>query len=96
MASVRLYKIARPLRLLPLKPEMAKQYDAGATYKKDWKGEFLKNITGDVDVYYNEISDKIIAMPTSNQFRWTMVNLGYVEIKGKYMRSLLLLPNDNQ
>lgn len=65
-----------------LKPEMAKQYDAGATYKKEWKGGFLKNITGDVDVYYNEISDKIIAMPTSNQFRWTMVNLGYVEIKG--------------
>ena len=32
--------------------------------------------------YYNEVDDKTIAMPTSNQFQWTMVNLGYVKIRG--------------
>ena len=35
-----------------------------------------------MDAYYNQVEDKIIAMPTSNQFQWTMVNLGYVEIRG--------------
>jgi outer membrane receptor protein involved in Fe transport len=35
-----------------------------------------------VDAYYNQVKNKIVAMPTSNQFRWTMVNLGYVEIRG--------------
>ena len=34
------------------------------------------------DVYYNEVENKIVAMPTSNFFRWTMVNLGKVEIRG--------------
>jgi outer membrane receptor protein involved in Fe transport len=28
------------------------------------------------------VEDKIVAMPTDNQFRWTMLNLGYVEIRG--------------
>jgi vitamin B12 transporter len=65
-----------------LEPEVAEQYNVGAGYKREWKSGFLRNITADVDAYYNEINNKIIAMPASNQFRWTMVNLGYVEIKG--------------
>jgi outer membrane receptor protein involved in Fe transport len=28
------------------------------------------------------VENKIVAMPASNQFRWTMINLGYVEIRG--------------
>ena len=35
-----------------------------------------------VDAYYNKITDKIIAYPKGQQFRWTMLNLGEVEIKG--------------
>ena len=35
-----------------------------------------------IDGYFNQIEDKIIATPTSNQFRWSMLNLGYVEIWG--------------
>ncbi len=35
-----------------------------------------------VDGYFNRIDNKIIAVPGDNQFRWTMVNLGYVEIRG--------------
>lgn len=65
-----------------LSPEYTNQYNIGATYAKDFKPGFLDRIELQADVYYNEVEDKIIAMPTSNQFRWTMLNLGYVEIRG--------------
>ncbi len=65
-----------------LKPEYTIQYNAGATYAKEWPGARFRRLDASVDVYYNEVKDKIIAMPTSNQFQWTMVNLGYVEIRG--------------
>ena len=32
--------------------------------------------------YYNRVSNKIVAIPTSSQFRWTMLNLGLVDIAG--------------
>lgn len=65
-----------------LKPEYTTQYNVGITYGKDWKRSCLRRLEVSLDAYYNEVEDKIIAMPTSNQFQWTMVNLGYVEIRG--------------
>lgn len=65
-----------------LEPEYTRQYNIGITYGKDFKHSSLTRFELQVDAYYNEVSDKIVAMPTSNQFRWTMVNLGYVEIRG--------------
>ena len=35
-----------------------------------------------VDGYYNTVHDKIVAYPKGAQFRWTMLNLGRVHIKG--------------
>jgi outer membrane receptor protein involved in Fe transport len=36
-----------------------------------------------VDAYYNKITDKIIAVPKGNtQFRWMMMNIGLVKIRG--------------
>ncbi|MBR5905750.1 MAG: TonB-dependent receptor [Bacteroidales bacterium] len=32
--------------------------------------------------YYNKVSDKIVAIPTSSQFRWTMLNIGIVDVTG--------------
>ena len=32
--------------------------------------------------YYNRVSNKIVAIPTVSQFRWTMLNLGLVDIIG--------------
>ena len=32
--------------------------------------------------YYNHVDDKIVAIPTSSQFRWTMLNIGKVDITG--------------
>ena len=61
-----------------LKPE----YDVGITFSHTWNNHWLKSLDLQIDGYYNEVDDKIIAMPTSNQFRWTMINLGHVEIRG--------------
>ena len=65
-----------------LNPEYTNQYNVGITYSKQFKSKWYKNLEFQVDGYYNQVQDKIIAMPTSNQFRWTMINLGYVEIRG--------------
>ena len=65
-----------------LNPEYTTQYNIGACYEKRLNGRFWKNVKVQADFYYNEVEDKIIAVPTSNQFRWTMLNLGYVEIRG--------------
>lgn len=65
-----------------LKPEYTTQYDIGITYGKNFASKWLRRLEFQVDGYYNEVEDKIVAMPTSNQFRWTMLNLGYVEIRG--------------
>ena len=65
-----------------LKPEYTTQYNLGASYTKEWPKAHFRRFEASLDLYYNEVDDKIIAMPTSNQFQWTMVNLGYVEIRG--------------
>lgn len=65
-----------------LKPEFTTQYNVGATYSRDWTGGYFRRLDISIDAYFNQVKDKIIAMPTSNQFQWTMLNLGYVEIRG--------------
>ncbi len=65
-----------------LDPEFTNQYNIGATYRLAPQSGLLKHFEVQTDLYYNEVEDKIIAMPTSSQFRWTMINLGYVEIRG--------------
>ncbi len=64
-----------------LKPEYTNQYNIGFTYGIK-PSKRLVRVELQTDFYYNQVMDKIIAMPTSNQFRWTMLNLGYVEIRG--------------
>lgn len=65
-----------------LKPEYTNQYNIGFTYSKDFAHTWLKRLEVQTDFYYNEVENKIIATPTSNFFRWTMINLGKVEIRG--------------
>ena len=65
-----------------LDPEYTNQYNVGATYEKEFADLWIKRIELQADVYYNEVKNKIVATPTSNFFRWTMVNLGEVEIRG--------------
>ncbi len=35
-----------------------------------------------VSPYYNRVSNKIVAIPTLSQFRWTMLNIGLADITG--------------
>lgn len=65
-----------------LRPEYTTQYDIGFTYAVAPRRLWLKRLEVQADAYYNKVKDKIIAIPTSNQFRWTMVNLGRVDIVG--------------
>jgi len=65
-----------------LDPEYTTQYDVGITYSCNVDNALLSRFEMQVDGYYNQVKNKIVAMPTSNQFRWTMLNLGYVKIKG--------------
>jgi outer membrane cobalamin receptor len=62
-----------------LDPELSTQYNIGLSYSKSG-GRW--NIETQVDGYYNAVNNKIIAVPADNQFRWMMINLGYVEIRG--------------
>lgn len=64
-----------------LKPEYSKQFNAGVTYTRQYAGA-VKKFSVSADVYYNEVKDKIIAVPNQNLFVWTMLNLGSVHIKG--------------
>ena len=65
-----------------LNPEYTTQYNIGAIYGRNFRRGTVRRVEAQVDGYFNQVKDKIIAMPTSNQFQWTMLNLGYVEIVG--------------
>lgn len=64
-----------------LRPEYTRQYNLGLTWLKTFSG-VLQAVSLQADGYYNRVRDKITAIPSANLFRWTMVNLGKVEIRG--------------
>ena len=62
-----------------LVPESALQFGTDlrlAGSGAPWSYEFR------LSPYYNRVSDKIVAIPTSSQFRWTMLNIGVVDVTG--------------
>ena len=58
-----------------LRPECARQHNIGVTHTAEQWG-------GTLDMYYNRVTDKIIAIPTQNMFLWSMQNIGKAEILG--------------
>ncbi len=64
-----------------LRPEFTTQYNIGTTYIFE-SNTFVQSVSLQADAYYNRVKDKIVAMPSSNLFRWTMMNLGEVDIRG--------------
>ncbi|MGN0233396.1 MAG: TonB-dependent receptor plug domain-containing protein [Bacteroidaceae bacterium] len=58
-----------------LRPEYTTQWDAGIDYRDS-------HLHLAVDGYYNNIEDKIVAIPMKCQFRWSMVNFGRVKSLG--------------
>ena len=71
-----------------LEPETAVQYDLGLTYAKEWRGGFFRKLELQADGYHNRVTNKIIAYPKGQQFRWTILNLGKVEINGVELSTL--------
>lgn len=69
-----------------LRVERTTQWNIGADYRLR-----SRTLTAEVstEVYLNHVTDKIVAVPTSNQFRWTMMNLGRVRIIGNEWRTAL-------
>uniref|UniRef100_UPI003217AEA2 TonB-dependent receptor plug domain-containing protein n=1 Tax=uncultured Draconibacterium sp. TaxID=1573823 RepID=UPI003217AEA2 len=65
-----------------LRPEYAEQYNVGVVYDITRKKRLLESFHVGVDAYYNYVKDKIVAYPKGQQFRWTMLNLGEVDIRG--------------
>lgn len=76
-----LYYTSLSIASSKLKPESTTQYDLGIHFNKPMSG-WCELVSIQVDGYFNQVRNKIIAIPTSNFFRWTMTNLGYVEILG--------------
>ncbi len=64
-----------------LNPESAIQYNIGVNYSTLSQPRSTR-VSLSMDVYYNAVHDKIVAYPKGQQFRWTMLNLGRVHIKG--------------
>jgi len=78
-----------------LRPECATQYDVGITYDLDRNESTVRHFGIGVEAYYNYVKDKIVAYPKGQQFRWTMLNLGRVDIRGidVNLSLTLALPN---
>jgi len=65
-----------------LRPERGKQIDLGLVYTKALSSSGRSSMAWQLDVYRNRVTDKIIAIPGVNLFRWSMINLDQVKIKG--------------
>lgn len=64
-----------------LENEKAHLWNGGIVYSKYLEG-FLKYASMSADVFYQQIDNKIIAIPTQNLFIWSMQNIGQVESSG--------------
>lgn len=65
-----------------LKPEVARQINFGFNYSKTLVNKYFTGFHLSMETYYANITDKIIASPTSSMMRWMMSNLGKVENYG--------------
>ncbi len=74
-----------------LSPERVTQYNLGLLYDRPSATSLVSALRLSADVYYNRVKDKIVAYPKGQQFRWTMLNLGLVDIRGIDITALLTL-----
>jgi outer membrane receptor protein involved in Fe transport len=63
-----------------LVPELAEQYGLDIRFSGRKPANCHWNVR--VSPYFNRISNKIVAIPTSSQFRWTMLNIGLLDVTG--------------
>ena len=62
-----------------LVPESATQYALDVRHQ-NCHGKWQWDVR--TSAYYNTVKNKIVAIPTASQFRWTMLNIGVVDIIG--------------
>ena len=67
-----------------LSPESALQCGGDVRFARKW-GAW--RIDARISPYYNRVSDKIVAIPTASQFRWTMLNIGTADITGMEVKA---------
>lgn len=68
---------------ISLEPERAQQYNVGFCYTHHWAGSLVRSVELKADGYYNRVDNKIVAIPKgSGQYRWMMMNIGKVKIRG--------------
>ena len=70
-----------------LRPEDARQLSATVSYDSWdmmtwWSDSRIWRVRVRMEAYHNRVIDKIVALPTASQFRWTMMNFGKVDIDG--------------
>ena len=77
---------------IALKPEYTRQYNIGFTYQPSLPEAGFFHWQLKADAYRNNVDDKIVAVPKgSGMYRWMMMNLGTVHIKGLDLSSDLHL-----
>lgn len=82
---------------ISLLPEYTTQYDGGIQYDKQWARGAVSALSLKADGYYNEVRNKIVAIPKGNgQYRWQMMNIGYVEIRGCDLNASLTFRTPHQ
>lgn len=62
-----------------LKPEYTKQWNIGIEYHllpKNW------NLSAQVDLYENRVTDRIVCLPMKGTYTWSMLNYGYTFCQG--------------
>lgn len=70
-----------------LRPEYTEQLSLGIHYTHDRDEGLVRLLDLRVDGYLNHVTDKIIAVPAGNMFRWMMLNLGRVRIAGAELQA---------
>lgn len=79
-----------------LRPEYTRQLSLGVHYDLERSEGWLRKVDLKAEAYLNHVTDKIIAVPAGNMFRWMMLNLGQVDVTGLELNASLgtmLLPD---
>jgi hypothetical protein len=64
-----------------LEPEKVNQYAVSALWNK-FIHKHVPYLSLHTNLYYNQVKDKIVAIPTQNLFVWSMINFGKVDVTG--------------
>ncbi|MDD4828928.1 MAG: TonB-dependent receptor [Bacteroidales bacterium] len=70
-----------------LKPEQTQQWNIHSAFTLNFGSYKTSLLTISLDCYYNNVRNKIVAVPQRNLFVWSIINFGEVNIKGLDMQT---------